>query len=195
MGFARFRTRGRNHPSGAAALVPKAQTKKIAQDSGGWLHGQAGRSCVYKENGKRALHGVIGGPGKYDHRAERKFFCVLLTAPRGGKAREKKLRCARNNGRVARKHPPPKAKSPQTLRNHHQKAQKTPQKTQKHQKKRAYARKISPDAKTKSQFPWPRRGHQTGEIPALRPGSKMAGHKGQNDCFCDITKSKPGFLE
>ena len=123
------------------ALPPwcqKHRQRKIAQGSGGWLHGQAGRSCVYKENGKRALHGVIGGPRKYGHRAERKF-CVLLTAPRGGKAK-KNLRCARNNGRVARKHPPKAQK-------HHQK------RTKNTHKNRAYARKISPDAKTKKPIP------------------------------------------
>ena len=61
----------------------------------------------------------------------------------------------------------------------HQKSPNYPQKTTKTQKNtkktpkkkfRADARKISPNAKKKSQFPWPRRGHQTGKIPALGLG-------------------------
>ena len=59
------------------------------------------------------------------------------------------------------------------MRNHHQKKQKHHQKRQKNILiiNRVYAQKISPDAKTKKQSPRPRRGHQTGEIPAMIAGT------------------------
>ena len=73
----------------------------------------------------------------------------MLTAPRK-KKRKKKIALTREKQEKT----PKSTKIP-------------PKNTQKNtQKKIALTRKISPNAK-KNQFPWPRRGHQTGEIPAL----------------------------
>ena len=58
-------------------------------------------------------------------RPERKFR-VLLTAPRKKKKSQLFSRCARNNGRVARKHPKKREITPaKKKRNHHQKSKNT----------------------------------------------------------------------
>ena len=106
--------------------------------------------------GQRGNFGVFGGVA----RAE----ILRFAHGPGRKKNPKNSRCARNNGRihVARKTPP-------KTRNHHQKAQKHHQKTQKTPQRKSRLRaKNKPQRQKQSQFPWPRRGHQTGVIsPAL----------------------------
>ena len=99
--------------------------------------------------------------------AEREFY-VFLTAPRekkvtaggGGKKVKKKFALRAKNKKTPKMH---KKHPPKTNKN-------TKKKHPKKKKIRADARKISPNAQKKSQFPWPRRGHQTGKIPALGLG-------------------------
>ena len=74
----------------------------------------------------------------------------MLTAPRGG-SHKKKSRCVRNNGRVARKHLQKRAITSKNAKSPPKSAKTPPKTNKKHpqQKFRAYAQKISPDAKTK----------------------------------------------
>ena len=79
---------------------------------------------------------------------------TLFSRPCGEKSQKKKSRCTRNNGRVARKHPQ-NAKSPKKSAKapHRRKNTTTNAKKCIYKNLRAYARKISPDAKTKKPIP------------------------------------------
>jgi len=87
--------------------------------------------------------------------AEREFPVLLTALPKKIPNFFPRYRAKNKQTKKAQKHPKKTTKTPKNTK-------KTPKK-----KFRADARKISPNAPQKSQFPWPRRGHQTGKIPAL----------------------------